>query len=258
MYKEFETRTSYRYLKEVIKSLNEPICILGGWAIFFHVNPKFQKEQQLPYLGSRDIDLGFHMNNKITKNSTIMQSIAILEKKLKFKPLNFRLYKEIHTETEEEVRPGQFIPPHFIFPMYIDLIVDIIPPDFKKITGFNPIDEPLLKFVFENHKTVTTAFNKKLFLPKPELIMAMKLKSLPNRGDKAHKKIKDLCDFFALAWYTDTKLDELYKNMSKYLSPKIINEAIKNITEQDLQQASAHVNHPVRDFKAIMENLKRK
>ncbi len=45
MYKEFETRTSYNYLKEVIKNLNEPICILGGWAVFFHVNEKFEKAQ---------------------------------------------------------------------------------------------------------------------------------------------------------------------------------------------------------------------
>ena len=34
MYKEVETRVSYKYLKEVITALKEPICILEGWAVF--------------------------------------------------------------------------------------------------------------------------------------------------------------------------------------------------------------------------------
>ena len=65
MYNEFETRISYNYLKEVIKNLDEPICILGGWAIFFHVNKKFEKEKGRPYLGSRDIDLWFNVSGDL-------------------------------------------------------------------------------------------------------------------------------------------------------------------------------------------------
>ena len=60
MYQEFETRTSYNYLQKVISVLQEPVCILGGWAVFLQVNKNFQKAQGRPYLGSRDIDLGFH------------------------------------------------------------------------------------------------------------------------------------------------------------------------------------------------------
>jgi len=45
MYREFETRTSYKYLKEIINNLKEPICILGGWAVFFHVNKRFKEAQ---------------------------------------------------------------------------------------------------------------------------------------------------------------------------------------------------------------------
>ena len=105
MYKEFETKTSYKYLQEVIKHLNEPICILGGWAVFFHVNKNFQKAQNKPYLGSRDIDLGFHLKENMTQSeleqSSLAQTIYILRDKLNFKPLSFRLLKEIHTETEE-------------------------------------------------------------------------------------------------------------------------------------------------------------
>ena len=89
MYPEFETRTSYKYLQKVISALEEPICIIGGWAVFFHVNKSFQKAQGRPYLGSRDIDLGFHLDNNATieqmKNSSLAKSIDILEKELRFK-----------------------------------------------------------------------------------------------------------------------------------------------------------------------------
>src|SRR3989338_5073559 len=167
MYKEFETRTSYKYLKEVIKSLNEPICILGGWAVFFHINMRYEKVQGRPYLGSRDIDLGFNTTGDL-KKSALSQAIKTLTEKLNFKPLSFRLLKEIHTETEEEVK-DKTTPAHFIFPMYVDLIVDTIPEDFRKTLGFNPIDEPLLKAAFEKGGfIIATEFGKNLLLPKPE------------------------------------------------------------------------------------------
>jgi len=89
VYPEFETRTSYKYLQKVISALEEPICIIGGWAVFFHVNKSFQKAQGRPYLGSRDIDLGFHLDKNATieqmKNSSLAKSIEILEKELRFK-----------------------------------------------------------------------------------------------------------------------------------------------------------------------------
>ena len=83
MYPEFETRTSYKYLQKVISALEEPICIIGGWAVFFHVNKSFQKAQGRPYLGSRDIDLGFHLDNNATieqmKNSSLEKTASNLK-----------------------------------------------------------------------------------------------------------------------------------------------------------------------------------
>src|SRR3989344_7058272 len=175
MYEDFEVKTSYKYLQEVIKVLNEPICMLGGLAVFFQVNEKFEIAQGRPYLGSRDIDLGFHLKESISnielKNSALAHTISILTNKLKFKHLSFRLFKEIHTETEEEIQEGQFLPAHFIFPVFIDIIVDSIPKNFKEIMGFNPIDEPLLRKVFEGmeNQTEIKGFRKRMLLPTPEL-----------------------------------------------------------------------------------------
>ena len=254
MYKEFETRMSYDYLKEAISNLNEPICILGGWAVFFHINGKFEKAQGRPYLGSRDIDLGFNAGGHL-RNSALSDAIKILTEKLNFKPLSFRLVKEIHTETEEEIK-DKTTPAHFIFPMYVDLIVDSIPKDFKKIFGFDPIDEPLLKKVFEKKEfIIVKKFGKKLILPNIGVLLAMKVNSLPNR-DREHKKIKDICDIFTLAWYSDINLGEI--NLAKYVPEKNIKNCLKSISDEDFEKCAVQIGHDNKELKRIINVLCKK
>jgi hypothetical protein len=254
MYKEFETKTSYLYLKEVIHHLEEPICVLGGWAVFFHVNKNFQKAQGRPYLGSRDIDLGFHIkengSDEELQNSMLMKTIHILKEKLRFKPLSFRLFKEIHTETAEEIQEGRTIPAHFIFPMYIDLIVDNIPKNFKKIFCFDPIDEPLLKFVFEEGD-FKKEFGKNLLLPKAEMLLAMKINSLPNR-DKEHKKVKDICDLFALMWYSNINYKEANTSIKRLISQKNIRKCLEAINKGDIQKASLQTGHSAEEIERVI------
>lgn len=260
MYAEFETRTSYKYLQKVISALQEPICILGGWAVFLHVNKNFQKAQGRPYLGSRDIDLGFHFDKNATieqmKNSSLAKSMDLLQKKLKFKPISFRLLKEIHTETEEEITEGQMVPAHFVFPMYIDLLVDHIPSKFKEIFHFQPADEPLLRFVFEHseHREELKQFKKKLWLPKPELLLATKINALKHR-DKEHKKIKDICDIFVLLWYSEDKPQDLKKKIIQFVPSKKINSSLSTISKEDYEKASQQVNHSVVEIQRVIELL---
>ncbi|MEK6950987.1 MAG: hypothetical protein AABX13_04665 [Nanoarchaeota archaeon] len=260
MYLEFETRTSYKYLKQVVSVLEEPICILGGWAVFLHVNKNFQKAQGRPYLGSRDIDLGFHLDKNATieqmDRSPLAKSLGILQNQLKFKSVSFRLLKEVHTETEEEIEEGKIIPAHFIFPMYVDVLVDNIPKQFKDVFHFQPADEPLLRFVFEDAKNreELKEFNRKLWLPKPELLLATKLNALKHR-DNEHKKIKDLCDMFALLWYSEEKPKELKEKIIAFVSQQSISKSVKTITESDYQKASNQLNHTPLEIKRVMELL---
>lgn len=249
MYADFETRTSFRYLKEVIQGLNDPICILGGWAVYFHVNGRFEKAQGRPYLGSRDIDLGFSMSGDM-KDSALAKSLIILRDALGFQPLSFRFFKEIHTETGEEIRKGEIIPSHYIFPMYVDVVVDTIPAGFRQVFGFDPIDEPLLTFVFEKEECTTVKeFGRRILLPKPELLLAMKVHSLPNR-DKEHKLVKDICDAFALAWYTDIRLDRL--NLTAYVPKKDLSRCLKAITRKRIEEASALIGHDAGEIARVL------
>ena len=94
MYKDLEVETSYKYLKTVISNLSEPICILGGWAVFFAVNENYRKHMSRVYIGSRDIDMGFNSVQSIKK------AASILENKLKFKFISFRLSLSMHLKQE--------------------------------------------------------------------------------------------------------------------------------------------------------------
>lgn len=223
LYSEFETETSYVYLHKIVDILNEPICILGGWAVYFTINTAFRKDQGRNYLGSRDIDLGFYLNKKFTKHqlksSTIGNALSLLEKQ-GFKPLGFRYYKDIHIETGKELTSDQSAktPTHDIFQIYIDPIINEVHPLFREVFRFDPVDEPLLSYVFQDKdcRIELTEFNKRLWLPTPEILLATKLKSVCNRT-KDEKLIKDICDIYVLGWYSPRKFHQLKSDVHKLI-----------------------------------------
>ena len=84
LYSATETDTSYKYLQQIVKILDEPICILGGWAVYLTVNTNFKKAEGRNYLGSKDIDLGFHIDKSLEKsklkNTAMAKSLEKIEK----------------------------------------------------------------------------------------------------------------------------------------------------------------------------------
>ena len=205
MYDDVEVEISRRYLDKVTEVLDEPIVMLGGWAVYLTVNEGYKGLTGRGYIGSRDIDLGFHIDEN-SESKTLNDVIETLREELGFSPLSFRLFKEIHRETGMELdkETARRTPSYNIFPMYVDLIVDHIPDDFRERFGFNPIDEPILGVLFEKESERTNIeFLGKLFwLPSPKVLLAMKVKSYPNR-DKEHKRIKDMCDISSLLLFTE-------------------------------------------------------
>ncbi|MFH1101042.1 MAG: nucleotidyl transferase AbiEii/AbiGii toxin family protein [Methanobacteriota archaeon] len=224
LYDKFETDTSSTYLKHIITKLEDPVCLLGGWAVYLTVNDLFSKDQGRNYLGSRDIDLGFYIPTSLSKtklkDTTIGKSLTSL-KTLGFNNIGFRYYKEIHYETRKELTPEEAkrTPTHDIFPMYIDPIVNEIHPFFKETFGFTPVDEPLLTFVFQHKKyrVELTEFNIPLWVPSPEILLATKIKSVPRRT-KDEKLIKDICDIYALLWYSGKDYNTLQEETWKILN----------------------------------------
>jgi hypothetical protein len=237
MYDDFEVMISRRYLDKITEVLDEPIVMLGGWAVYLSVNENYRKVTGREYIGSRDIDLGFHMGES-SKSQTLIDVIDTLEKELGFSPLSFRFLKEVHRETglELDQETARRTPSYDIFPLYVDLIVDHIPYNFKETYGFNPVDETLLKRIFENEneRSEITFLGKNLWLPSPNVLLATKVKSYPSR-DKEHKRIKDMCDIISLllfskGWTKDTVV--------KLVGKEVFQKFKDILREEDMIEAS--------------------
>jgi len=56
------TELSEQELQAVFEAAEPPVCLLGGWAVHLHVTPGFQAEHSREYIGSRDIDIGVHVD----------------------------------------------------------------------------------------------------------------------------------------------------------------------------------------------------
>jgi hypothetical protein len=243
LYSTIETGTAYKYLQQLVKILDEPICILGGWAVYLTVNNNFKKEEGRNYLGSKDIDLGFHIDPLLDKSelkhTVLAKSLEKIEKD-GFNLQSFRYYKEIHYETGKELTQEEIkvTPSHNIFTMYIDPIVDTVHPAFKEIFGFTPADESLLLPVFKDsvYRNELREFNKKLWLPTSEILLATKMKSLPTRPE-GDKFIKDICDIYALSWYSGINYKTLKEKSRQHIDNEIINKIQTRMSkEKDIFQ----------------------
>jgi len=255
MYKDIETETSYKYLKIVISSLKEPICILGGWAVFFAVNKNYQKQALRVYIGSRDIDIGF---NSV---SSFKHAASILENRLKFKFVSFRYYKNVHAETgkdlsDEEVKS---MPQHMYFQMYVDPIMSYANSGLKSVLGFTPIDEPLLKYAFEGKKygKYVKEFGKNLLLPAPEIILAAKICSAMLR-DKEHKRYKDICDITALCLFAGVPIDDIIKTGKSFASKNKLKKFSSMDFAEDIKNCSNTLGLEFGVVKSVINKIKEK
>jgi len=263
MYSDKETQTSYDYLKKVVHSLDEPICIVGGWAIFLTVNPAYQQRFNIPYLGSRDIDLGFHFEPKQTDSELKKSAFAKALKKLEsegFESIDFRLVKHLDRETGIPLPKEEYkTKPLFdIIEMYVDLMVDNIPENFTPVFGMGVADEPLIEQVFknENYRSELVEFDKKLYLPSPTILLSTKLKSLPNR-QKDDKRLKDIHDICGVLLFSRQPLDE-FKPVSTFLTKEQLEKGLNTITDQEIALVENNLRLAPNEFRVVWQKLKRK
>ncbi|MBI3052383.1 hypothetical protein HYY74_08090 [Candidatus Woesearchaeota archaeon] len=124
---------------------------------------------------------------------------------------------------------------------------------FRKIFGFDPIDEPLLRFAFEEKDVVLMKeFDKKLLLPSVALLLAMKISSLPQR-DKEHKRVKDVCDIFALEWYGG--VNPKNASLDKYLPKSSFANCKKMLADYDFSRAAAQLGHEKEELTRVFDIL---
>jgi len=260
LYEDYETDISKDNLVTVFSKVIKPLCLLGGWAVYLTVNKNYQNDKGRDYHGSKDIDLGFHFSSNETKesieSSAFNQSIKALED-IGFYSVTFRLVQHYHRETKRVLteQEASKVPQHDLFNLYVDPIVDNIPDNMHKILGITPVDERLLGLLFEKGEfTEIEEFGVTIRLPKPEVLLATKLISLPRRT-KDHKKWKDIADICALMWYSGIKLDTIKSGVLKLLSQKEITKAFSAIEDSDYEAASEAIGVGLDEMKNVINSF---
>jgi hypothetical protein len=260
LYEPYEVEISQEYLKRIISEVKETACLLGGWAVYLTVGENFRREHGRDYMGSRDIDLGFHIEKGWSKDELENSSLAIAVKTLSamnFEPIGFRLVKHFHIDSKRELHgeEEQRTPSHEIFNLYVDPVVDHIPPEARDIFGFVPIDEPILEHSFIGLRYRTIAFyGKDVLLPLPHVLLATKLKSVRQR-DKEYKRIKDIADIYALSWYSNEKLAAVKAALAAILPPQETRTIIESFTEEDLGKVSRALDIGAPQVQLVLSEL---
>jgi len=115
-------------------------------------------------------------------------------------------------------------------------------------------DEELLKHVFEKNENreEMQEFSKKLWLPAPWVLLAMKTKSAPNR-QKGDKRKKDLADMAALLLFKKQQ-DYALKLLEVLRKDKIL-LCLKKITQQEISETEQLLAIQPNSFNAALLEL---
>ena len=261
MYEPVEIQISEKYLEKVFKLIKGNICLLGGWAVYHIVNKNFEETTGRKYIGSRDIDIGFHIDKNWTeqqlKKSEFCTAIRQIEN-MGFISVSFRLVKDFNIETGKELTPAESakLPQYQIFNLFVDPVVDYIHPKIKPLLGFVPIDEPLLSLVFtEKLSTTTSLFGTNILLPKTHVLLAMKLNSVVNR-DQEHKRIKDIADIYALLWHSDIKITKLKDDLLSIYPEEKARKTTRDFTKEEIERVSTAIGVNTREIARVLAELR--
>lgn len=242
------TDISQGELDTICRTVEPPVCLLGGWAVHLHANEKFHDEYGREYIGSRDVDLGFHVDPEWTEDELLNASVGKSVKQLEdhgFIPFSFRFVRYYHRETGEVLKEDEAkrLASHQLFEMYLDVIPDTDELDtFQEVFGFRPPAEPLLTHVFEDNAGSPLAdfvhwdVPEQVLISDPDLLAAMKMRSIPDRN-KYQKRVKDVADLHALLWYV-MDYQEIQSRILEWVSDADIQQ-MRNIIDDQVYKEAA-------------------
>ena len=254
---DFETEIPRRMLGAVLAAVKGPACLMGGWAVHLAVSAGYRESTGRDYVGSKDIDIGFHLPEHASESlrkSPYAESIEALER-MGFYNVSFRMLRSYHRETgralsrDEERR----VPEYDLFRLYVDPVVDSIPDGFADALGFRPIDEPLLRAVFEGgRRDRVEAFGARFLVPKPDVLLAAKVAALPGRS-KEYKRHKDIADIYALIWHSGPAPGDLKSDVLRHVPDGRVREALRTVSDAEYEKTSGMLGVPARTLKGALD-----
>lgn len=234
------TDISEEELRPLLATVEPPACLLGGWAVHLHVNEGFQSEYDGEYIGSRDVDLGFHVDPGWDAGELEAAPVRDSVERVMdegYTPAGFRFVRHFNRETGETLTENDVreLPSYQVFELYLDIIPDTDDLDtFEDVFGFRPPAEPLLAHAFVDDaasplmESLPWDIPEELQIVDPDLLAAMKIRSIPDR-ERNQKRVKDVADLHALLWYVG-EYREMRSNVRSWVG------------DYDLDQLQEHVD----------------
>ena len=260
LYEDYETEISKRNLAAVLTGVGEPVCLLGGWAVYLVVNSRYRRARGMDYHGSKDIDLGFHFSGnespELVRQSALARSVKGLEG-MDFYEVGSRFVKQYHRESKRALseEDAKKVPQHNLFALYVDPIVDNVPDGVSDVMGFDPLSEDMLRAVFEDGRyDEIDEFGARIMLPKPDVLLSTKLASLPNRT-KDHKRVKDIADIYALIWYSGVDVAEMRSGVLSRVQLVQIKRALLGIQDAEYAEASAAIRVEADELRNVVNGF---
>lgn len=265
-YAEEITSFSETELQHLLEVASPPVCLLGGWAVHIHVTDAFHDEHSRPYIGSRDIDLGVHVDPKwdatTLRSKPVSTTLASIESELAYNRGRFGFYQYFHRRTTDALddEDAANYPQHDIFRVDVDILPSTTELDaFAEAFGFQPPADPLLTPVFTDDQSAKldefVAWDAPAdvrLVPRP-VLAAMKVRAFPER-DKSHKRLKDLADLHALVWY-GSDFDQLRRDVRNYLTEADIDRFTSETRSEVLANAAMLIGVDTDVFRNSVEQL---
>jgi hypothetical protein len=261
LYDRQETDVALGALAALSRDLPEPFLLIGGWAVYLTVIESYQKEHGVPYLGSRDIDLGFHIDitcdDATLQNCTYSKALDVLMKEGYMPQGSFRYCKIIRRDTGEVLDEKQAIKLNLyeVFYLYVDMMVDNIHPKHREFFKVEPMDEPFISRVFDEGCGMPESINgARVIIPPPHILLATKMKAIPDRT-KDDKLLKDACDIYAIIWHSRAKYRDVI-SMARKEYPEYCKRALKVITGDVAVKAAYHLGVDQDTYIGVIEQLR--
>ena len=192
------------------------------------------------------------MTKSQLESTNLFKTLEILESN-GYKPDGFRYRKDV---SYAEIGIENHNEDNETFAHYIDILVNSYPPSLNDIHPNCFFEVPLIEQVYNDSKNQIkiSSISNNLFIPIREIIIAMKIHSLPTRGIR-HKMVKDLCDLYGLLWYSQKSLKETIKDIDKYLENNSIKSLKNKIDIKLMKECEEILGEPKGSINTVLNEL---
>ena len=193
------------------------------------------------------------MTKSELESTNLFKILKILESN-GFKPEGFRYRKDIayaEIGTKEDMEKNK------AFVLYVDILVNSYPPSLNDIHPNCFFEIPLIEQVYNDAKyqVKISSISDNFFIPTREIITAMKIQSLPARGDAHHKKVKDLCDIYGLLWFSKKSVYEIIDDVLNIIDVNSIKRLRDCINKGLISECEGYLGESKGSLNTVLNDL---